>query len=483
MVAQETLFETGITDALAIRGWSHLDAVILAALATEAPLLLVGPHGTAKSLLVERIAAALGLEMRHYNAALLNYDDLVGIPLPTENGDSLRFIQTPGTIWGAEFVFFDEISRCRADLQNKLFPIIHERRVVGIKLDDLKLRWAAMNPPAPDEPDSRAMTGAYYLGSEPLDPALTDRFPFVIDVPDWSDLSKADRVQLVSWDGDLEAGSISPETSSLGELVDACQRLIPALEGDFKQWLNDYVVCVVDLLERNGLPQSPRRARMIGRSIVAVHAARIILEGGDVEPERSAEIALLYSLPQTATEVPPVPVKIIATHRQAWEMAQYLEDENWRKVMEEFDLARRVMLADQLGFDDFDMSRLITQTLGAEDSNIRQIGLATAMFLVFSRRRNLDPSAYEPLSQLAYHILEPRVITVQIYPNTPDAALWDEIKGWIESKRQDSMIFRLLRNFLLYGFPHIWRSGNWKDAVEQFHSDLMLFGIEEEVNS
>ncbi|HEX2622897.1 MAG TPA: MoxR family ATPase, partial [Phototrophicaceae bacterium] len=162
MVTHETLFETGITEALAIRGWAHLDAVILAALATEAPLLLVGPHGTAKSLLVERIAAALGLDMRHYNAALLNYDDLVGIPLPDEAGNSLRFIQTPGTIWGAGFVFFDEISRCRADLQNKLFPIIHERRVVGIQLDQLRFRWAAMNPPAPDEPDQRSLTNAYY---------------------------------------------------------------------------------------------------------------------------------------------------------------------------------------------------------------------------------------------------------------------------------------------------------------------------------
>ncbi|MBC8099417.1 MAG: hypothetical protein H7Y11_08235, partial [Armatimonadetes bacterium] len=83
-----------ITQPLGIHGWSHLDAVLLAALATEAPLLLIGPHGTAKSLLVERIALVLGLEMRHYNAALLNYDDLVGIPLPTETGDSLRFVPT-----------------------------------------------------------------------------------------------------------------------------------------------------------------------------------------------------------------------------------------------------------------------------------------------------------------------------------------------------------------------------------------------------
>ena len=109
---------------LDIEGWTHLDPVLLAALATDAPLLLIGPHGTGKTLLVERLAAALDNEFRHYNASLLNYDDLVGVPMPDETGQSLRFITTPGAIWNTEFVFFDEISRCRPDLQNKLFPII-----------------------------------------------------------------------------------------------------------------------------------------------------------------------------------------------------------------------------------------------------------------------------------------------------------------------------------------------------------------------
>src|SRR2546430_2360060 len=84
-------------------------AVLLAALALEAPVLLVGPHGTAKSLVVERVAGALGLPFRHYNASLLNYDDLVGIPLPDEDGTGLRFVSTGGAIWGAGFAFFDEI--------------------------------------------------------------------------------------------------------------------------------------------------------------------------------------------------------------------------------------------------------------------------------------------------------------------------------------------------------------------------------------
>ena len=103
---------------------------ILAALATESPLLLIGPHGSAKTLVLTRLAEALGLAHRHYNASLLNFDDLVGFPVP-ENG-RLVYLQTPATIWDAESVLFDEISRCRPELQNKLFPIVHERIVQGV---------------------------------------------------------------------------------------------------------------------------------------------------------------------------------------------------------------------------------------------------------------------------------------------------------------------------------------------------------------
>ena len=483
MTEQSMAVQTQITDALGVRGWSHLDAVFLAALATESPLLLVGPHGTAKSLLVERVAKALDLVMRHYNASLLNYDDLVGIPLPDETGSNLRFVTTPGTIWDAGFVFFDEISRCRADLQNKLFPIIHERRVVGIHLENLRHRWAAMNPPAPDEPDGNASPTSYYLGSEPLDPALTDRFPFVIPVPNWGELSREDRLELIAWENDGHFGHQPENTLNMMEMVAECARLIPEVETEFSNWLGDYIVCAVDLLEQTHLPQSPRRARMLARSLVAVHAARMVIEGIDMddvdEIDYSAELTLRFGMPQNATEVPPSPVKITATHKQAWEMAQYLEDENWRQVLEEFDKARRVALADNLGFSDADMSKLITQTLSAEESDPRQIGLAVAMFLAFRQKRDLDPSAFEPLAQLAYHILEPRLGSYNVTPNSPEANLWDEIRYWVDNNQRDSMIFRLQRNFLLHGFPNFWRQKSWREALEEFQSDLLLFGIQE----
>ena len=72
-----------LTRPLGLLGWEKLEPVLLAALATEEPLLLIGRHGTAKSFLLERSARALGLTYRFYNASLINYDDLVVSPCLT----------------------------------------------------------------------------------------------------------------------------------------------------------------------------------------------------------------------------------------------------------------------------------------------------------------------------------------------------------------------------------------------------------------
>jgi MoxR-like ATPase len=101
----------GLLRALGIAGWDALEPAILAALATESPLLLVGPHGSAKTLLLARLAEALGLAFRHYNASILSFDDLLGYPVPQDG--RLVYLETPATIWQAEAVLFDEVSSCR----------------------------------------------------------------------------------------------------------------------------------------------------------------------------------------------------------------------------------------------------------------------------------------------------------------------------------------------------------------------------------
>ena len=80
-----------------------------------------------------RSREALGLEHRHYNASLIAFDDLVGFPFPDGERASIRYIETPATVWQAESVLIDEISRCKPEHQNRLFSLVHERRIQGIE--------------------------------------------------------------------------------------------------------------------------------------------------------------------------------------------------------------------------------------------------------------------------------------------------------------------------------------------------------------
>lgn len=467
----EELGTCSITEALGIYGWSELDVVILAALTTELPVLLVGAHGTAKSYLVERLSQALTLEFRHYNTSLINYDDLIGIPLPEADNERLRFVATPGAIWPAQFVFFDEISRCRPDLQNKLYPIIHERKVVGIPLDALRYRWAAMNPPMGEEAETN--TGQdYYLGSEPLDPALLDRFSFIVPIPSWRDMNKVERRRVVHSNGILGSHSLN-----LYNLIEACHRQVPIVEALYEEQAVDYILCAMDLLEHAKLPQSPRRARMFAQMIIAIHAAQLVLNGEEASFEDSACMTLRYGLPQSATEVPPSLATIYGVHKQAWELSSLMEDDIWRIILEETDLVKRVLLGVEHGISDEELSQLVTQALNADEQEYRKVALATAMFLAFCRERQLTPSALEFLVKLSHDVFCPRVVSVNAQLNSPDRNTWNTICAWVEEERQSGKIDLLQIKFVLAGFPHLWRQISWKEALNHFCAYLDLFGV------
>ena len=98
-------------------------------------------------------------------------------------------------------MLIDEISRCKPEHQNRLFSLWHERRIQGIALTSLRFRWAAMNPAATDQSDLES-----YTGSEPLDPALADRFSLFVRAVDWDDLSEDERNCVTSPAGEGSTG-------------------------------------------------------------------------------------------------------------------------------------------------------------------------------------------------------------------------------------------------------------------------------------
>jgi hypothetical protein len=293
-------------------------------------------------------------------------------------------------------------------------------------------------------------------------------------------LNRDDRRKILSMRSRFSSNGVMGEFQRpLGELVEACQALLYTIEEEAGDSLVDYMIAVMDLLEKAHLPQSPRRARSLAHGIIAIHAARRVLEGDEVELADSAELALLYGLPQNATEVPPTPAAIVALHRQAWEIATMLDDEVWRQILAETDPLKRILVGDSLDLEDEEMSRLVTQALNADASEARKVGIATALFLRFSKHRQLSPAAWEPLAKLAGRVMLPRLSSMQVAQNTPDATIWHEIKAYALEQRKETGLPQLLVNYALGGFPELWRQHNWQEAVKQFAEDLKLFAVED----
>ena len=352
---------------LGLYGLDRIAPVLIAALVTEEPLLLIGAHGTAKTLLLTRIASALGLVCRHYNASLLNFDDLIGFPLPDANG-GLRYVGTPASIWGAGAVIFDEISRCRPDIQNKLFPIIHERRAQGLLLEGLRYRWSAMNPPVRDEDE-----GDSYKGSEPLDPALADRFAYVVEMPGWERLGEADRTAIVVANDDPVPAEAA---SALAWTVAQARELLPVVSATIGGGIADYVRILVDLLRQARINLSPRRASMLYRSAMATHAAALALDPG-CTPAELVMLAVTAGLPQRAQGITLPDVKILSAHKEAWRLAKLKAGDPMLAVLTAADPVQRLRLAVAASaLNRTDFSGIVADVLAQLPAGAREAGIA-----------------------------------------------------------------------------------------------------------
>ena len=397
-------------------GLTDLEPIILAALATAEPLLLIGPHGTGKSLLLTRIAEALGLAFRHYNSSLLNFDDLVGFPLPDKNG-SLEYVKTPAAIWGAEAVIFDEISRCRPDIQNKLFPIIHERRAQGILLDDLRYRWAAMNPPISEDHDDG------YIGSEPLDPALADRFAFIVNMPSWDRYSEEDQLAIILADDHaVSAGSASNFNLS----VASAKAALPLIRESMADAVAVYVRSLTALLAQAGIPLSPRRAGMLLRSTLAVHAAALTLDA-NAKPSDSALLAVRNGIPQNAEGISVPATKLLSAHREAWRLAGVKPGDPLRAILTSADPVERVRLAvaaTKLGKSDF--SSIVADSISTLAPGARE-AVVVHLFETGAVGR-LNAAVAEQTAQIYTDVATPLNFSETLHARNPRFATWKRIK-------------------------------------------------------
>ena len=314
--------------ALGVYGFGGSEPVILAALVTEDPLLLIGASGTGKTYLLNSLSEALNLEHRHYNASLISFDDLVGFPYPDPDGDGVRFLETPATVWNAQSVLIDEISRSKPEQQNRLFSLVHERKVQGIDLPRLRYRWAAMNPCSSDQ-DSEEN----YTGSEPLDPALADRFALFVHALDWRDLSDEERRRIAEPVGE---GRIANDGGRLRTKLAEWRSAFVVGLGACPDLILDYVTTAVTALNTASIRVSPRRSRLLARSLLAA----TVVAG---EPSsRLFRLILESSLPHAAWGVQVRKEAVAAAHRAAWDYAVQNEERWIHSFMAERGLDRKL---------------------------------------------------------------------------------------------------------------------------------------------
>ena len=414
--ANPTAASQSLLGGIGLIGLTDLEPIILAALATEEPLLLIGPHGTGKSFLLTQIAEALGLAFRHYNSSLLNFDDLVGFPLPDKSG-SLEYVKTPAAIWGAEAVIFDEISRCRPDIQNKLFPIIHERRAQGILLDDLRYRWAAMNPPVSEGHDDS------YIGSEPLDPALADRFAFIVNMPSWDRYGEEEQLAIIlADDSTVPAGS----ASNFRRAIASTKAALPSIRDTMAEAVAVYVRTLTALLAQASIPLSPRRAGMLLRSTLAVHAAALMLDA-NAKPSDSALLAVRNGVPQVAEGIAIPETKLLAAHREAWKLAGVKPGDPLRAILTSADPVERVRLAvaaTKLRKADF--SGIVADTISTLAPGARE-AVVVHLFETGAVGR-LNAAVAEQTAQIYADVATPLNFSETLHARNPRFATWQRIK-------------------------------------------------------
>jgi MoxR-like ATPase len=351
--------------ALGVFGFDRLEPVILAALVTEDPLLLIGRSGTGKTYLLNTLSEALELEHRHYNASLIAFDDLVGFPYPEQESGTVRFLETPATVWQAESVLIDEISRCKPEHQNRLFALVHERRVQGIALPRLRYRWAAMNPCSADQDGEET-----YTGSEALDPALADRFALFVRALDWEGLSAEERRRVADPGGE---GRIAEDGGALRRQIAAWrERFLEQLE-TCPPLIVDYATAVVGALNDAGVRVSPRRARLLARSLLA---ATVVTEQV-VEP--LFRLVLEASLPHATWGVSVSAEVVAAAHRLAWDTASQAPGRWIHAFLGEPKLAGKLALLLDECRDPDAGSQAVSQLLAAEPKE-RMAAFAFAVY-------------------------------------------------------------------------------------------------------
>lgn len=151
----------------------------------EYNVIFSGKHGVGKTSIIEGLFNEMygeqGKDWLSFSAATMDpWVDFIGVPKEKtdENGNTFLTLVRPEALAkdNVKAIFFDEFNRSPKKVRNAVMELMQFKSINGYKFSNLKLVWAAINPP--DEDDD----GMVY-DVEKIDPAQLDRFHIFIDLP------------------------------------------------------------------------------------------------------------------------------------------------------------------------------------------------------------------------------------------------------------------------------------------------------------
>ncbi|MCX7956312.1 MAG: MoxR family ATPase [Endomicrobia bacterium] len=366
---------------LKIYGYSKVEDAILAGLVTGDPVLLIGKHGSGKTMLVSAIASSLGLRFIAYDASKALFDDIVGYPNPKSLQEGIvDYVPTPLSIWDKEFILIDEISRAMPSMQNKWLEIIRSRTVMGRPITSLKYIFAAMNPLGE------------YIGVAPLDIALLGRFAFIIRVPEIYEIDTEDIKKVItniSKDDAVMIETIHKNnnvvSTTLPKLIDTAKKLYSQISQKYEKIIVPYLFNFLKEFLQTEHSLDGRRLGMLNRNIIAYLSIATVKYGKKyVERNLTSLIynCVEHSLPFAATDeakniyalLPTLHQKVLISIKSQTELSSKLFQQHYELKKRNIQWMVEMLISTYDNLDEIEKYEIISNlTLPKEDITPEQL--------------------------------------------------------------------------------------------------------------
>jgi len=446
---------------LGIYGMEEQTIAILLSLVNQKPLLLVGAPGTAKTLLIKKLAHVLGLNFQYYDASKALFEDIVGFPNPkTAQQGYIQYIATPMSLWDKEIILIDELSRANPENQNKWLEIIRERTLMGIPLTRLKYVFAAMNPPQ-------------YAGTYPLEFALADRFSLLVDVPIPASMDKKELRRMLRmattenefYPGKNGDGELSEQRECWENAVVYLRNVIPYVKEKYGGKIEDYVEAFLKifttLLQSKELDAeiylSGRRLVLLRENLEALFAY-LSIRYSQIRfsrIEKTARQIVHWSMPFNVTESSPPEYVIKTAHKKAWDLvfskkkSKFVE---FRPLVVNQETVKRIVYQNLSRLNNFEIRRVVSRILEkAKNSTSLKDFVVWGMALKEIVKMSQNGKCYldgETLMRIEEFIdlsqaHKKRMDFPIIVENDPDRLLaWSFVRQWLSFKERSKQVYR-----------------------------------------